>query len=51
VARVQRLAETLLLQAIDLDDYTILDDHPDFSVPDVVDGLSDLIEFEGPGWG
>jgi hypothetical protein len=42
-------AESLLLDALDLDDESILDDHADLAVLDALDGLPDLIQVEIAG--
>jgi hypothetical protein len=39
----------LLLQPVDLDDQTILDDHTNLAMPDVLDGNPDLIQLEIAG--
>src|SRR5262249_2925688 len=47
--RERESAEPLLLQAINLDDHTILDDHTDLAMPDVLDGQSDPLQIEIAG--
>jgi len=39
-------AKPLLLDAFDLDDDAILDDHPDLTIPDAADGPPDAVQIE-----
>jgi len=39
-------AKPLLLDAFDLDDDAILDDHPDLTIPDAADGPPDTVQIE-----